>query len=160
LSCCAIPRSLVPIIVKCSSPSLHLPNPTVLQLLHILVAQVKSWEVPRLTSLRPNKDATVVATLEVLLALDRAIVLARWLVQRDADPIAYTGNLRYKANIGDCASSSICLRKEAHAAREGQTCLYESVAAVKIIVKLANDPLKGRDLAQKRREIGDVFVGQ
>jgi hypothetical protein len=134
-------------------------SPAVLQLLHILVAQVENREVPRLTSLRPNKDATVVATLEVLLALDRAIVLARWLVQRDPDPIAYARNFGYEANIGDCTSSSIRAREEAHAAREGQSCTYELVAATKIVVKLANDPFQGCDLAEKRREIGDIFVG-
>lgn len=101
-----------------------------LQLLHILITQIQSREVPSLASLRPNEDAAIIATLKVSLALDRAIVFARGLVERNADPVANAGNLGYEANIGHRASSSIAFREEANAARECQTCLYELAAVV------------------------------
>lgn len=89
---------------------------TPLQFLQVLVKFIENREVARLTALWLHKHTTIVATLEVALALHGSIILARWLVKRDADPGSYSWDLRDKTSVADCASSRIGFGKEAHSA--------------------------------------------
>jgi hypothetical protein len=88
---------------------------TISQLLHILVAQVKLRKISSLASLRPNENTTVVATLEVSLALDGSVVLAGGLIERHPNPNSNTGDLGHRANIRYRASASIRFGEEANA---------------------------------------------
>jgi hypothetical protein len=77
------------------------------QLLHVFVTQIEGWKVSSLASLWPNKDATIVATFEVSLALDRSIILARRLVERHPDPDTNTRDLGHGTNVCDGASAGV-----------------------------------------------------
>jgi|SRR5690242_20209722 len=94
---------------------------TPLQFLQILIKLIENREVARLTALWLHKHTTVIATLEVALALHGSIILARWLVKRDADPSSYSWNLRDKTGVADCASSRIGCGEEAHSAANYKT---------------------------------------
>lgn len=105
----------------------------ILQLLHILIAQVESREISSLTPLRPNENTTIVATFKVSLPLDRSIILARRLIKRDADPDTNPRDLGHRANIRYRASAGIRFREEAHTTRKSQACLLVSVSASKFV---------------------------
>jgi hypothetical protein len=87
---------------------------TVLQLLHILIPHIQNREVTSLAALRSHKDTAVIATFEVALALDCAIVLACRLVERDADPDTDAWNLGDEANVRDGTATCVGLGKEAY----------------------------------------------
>jgi hypothetical protein len=87
-----------------------------LQLFHILVSQIESREVAGLASLRPYKSTTILGTLKIPLALDRSVIFARGLIERNPHPDANTGNLGHHTDIRDCASASVRVGKEAHPA--------------------------------------------
>jgi hypothetical protein len=87
---------------------------TPLQFLHILIAHVEHGEVASLTALRSHKNAAVVATLEVALALDCAIVFACRLVEHDANPGTSAWDLGNEANVGDGAATCVGFGKEAY----------------------------------------------
>lgn len=77
-------------------------------LLHLLRKLVHLGEIPRLDLLRADEDAAVGLGLEVLRALGGAVVLPRWLVQRDADPGARgRGQLGDGADEGDGAAAAV-----------------------------------------------------
>jgi hypothetical protein len=84
-----------------------------LQLLHILIAHIQHREVASLAALRSHKHTAVVATFEVALALDCAIVFARGLVERDADPDADARNFGDETNVGYRAAACVGLGEEA-----------------------------------------------
>jgi hypothetical protein len=87
---------------------------TVLQLLHILIPHIQDWEVAGLAAFRSHKDTAVVATFEVALALDCAIILACRLVERDADPDSDAWDLGDEANVRDGAATCVGLGEEAY----------------------------------------------
>jgi hypothetical protein len=77
------------------------------KLLHILIAQIQSREISSLASLWPNENTAILATFKISLALDRSIVLARGLIERDSNPSANTRNLGNCTDVGDRASTSV-----------------------------------------------------
>lgn len=96
--------------MRCSVNRKSLPS---LQLLQILISQIQGREVPRLAPLQPDKDTAISAALEVLLPLDRAVVLASRLVESDADPAAQAWDLGDCAYVGYCASAVVGFGEEA-----------------------------------------------
>jgi hypothetical protein len=88
------------------------------QLLHILVAQIESWKVSSLASLWPYENTAIVAAFKVSLALDGPVVLARGLIEGDANPKADTGDLGHCANIGYGAPTSVRFGEKTYATRE------------------------------------------
>jgi hypothetical protein len=74
---------------------------TLSKLLEILIAHIQRREISRLTPLGPHKDAVIAAAFKVPFPLDTAVVLACRFIKRDADPNAYTGNLRDEADEGN-----------------------------------------------------------
>ena len=105
--------------------NLTTPHGPASQLLKILIELVQNREVASLTTLRPDKHTAVAAALEVPLALDGAIVLARRFVERDADPGADSRDLRNEAGEAHRASAGIRFGEEAHAAAYSETCVGE-----------------------------------
>jgi len=95
------------------------------QLLEILIELVQNREVASLAALRPDKHTTVAAALEVPLALDGPIILARRFVERDADPGADARDLWDEAGEAHRASAGIGVGEEAHAAAYSETCMGE-----------------------------------
>ena len=64
----------------------------------------------------------IFATLKVAFSLDRAVILARGLIKRHADPVADSRDLGNEADIGDGASTSIRFGKNANTGGEGKAC--------------------------------------
>ena len=110
---------------QCSSPSPSIPpRRQPLQLLHILL-QAKWREVADLDPLRAHKHAAVLRAGEVAGSLDRAIVLARGLVEHDADPRAGgAGDAGHGADEGDRAAAGIGRRGKQSAARVQRQACY------------------------------------
>ena len=107
-----------------SSPNPNIPRQYPLQLLHILL-QAKRREVADLDPLRAHKDAAVLRAGEVAGSLDRAVVLARGLVEHDADPRAGdAGDVGHGADEGDRAAAGIVRRGEQSAARVQRQACY------------------------------------
>lgn len=111
------------------------PSPSQgLQLFHIFITQVQWGKVTRLTPLRSDKHATVLATLEVLLALHRAVVFSCRLVESDADPAADARNLGHWPDVRDCSSPVVSSREEANASRDRQAYTFVSSRTYGFIV--------------------------
>jgi hypothetical protein len=90
-----------------AAPFFGSPPGLLLHLLHILAQIIQHIKVTDLDALRPHKDAAIAAALEVALAVNAAVVLARRLVEGDADPGTEAGERGDGADVGDCAAAGV-----------------------------------------------------
>jgi len=104
---------------------MHLPSPPLLHrptshLLHIFTEIVQRWEIPRLDTLWTNEDPAFRLTREVPLACYGAVILARWLVKRDADPGSEaTWDFRDSADVTYGTAAGVGVGVQAAAGVEG-----------------------------------------
>ena len=79
----------------------------------------------------------ILTTFEVSLAADATVILARRLVQRDANPRSKSRYLRNWTYKGNHASASITIRKQTAALRNGNA--WRAIGVSRVTLLLEND---------------------
>lgn len=106
---------------SCASARAHIPTappvpPARSNLLHVLGQLVEYVKVAHLDALWTHKNAAGRAAVKVARARDAAVVAARGLVERDADPRPGAGKLRHGAHEADSAAALVAVARPVQSA--------------------------------------------